>query len=324
MTRPDHDPPPTAQLVVPAALDGERLDVALTRMLPDETRSRIQRHIEAGAVRVWGAAPKRGSKTLVHTGDVVEWTRPPPEAWTLEPEPVPLSIVYEDEDLLVIDKAAGTVVHPAPGHLHGTIVHGILHHVGQGLSAGPKERPGIVHRLDRDTTGVLLVAKNERSHAALSEQFARREVLKTYTAVALGTPPARRLETPYGRDPKDRKKFSSRVAHGKPAATVLHVERSWGAASHMRVDLETGRTHQIRVHLADLGHPLLGDTIYGGRRLARASARDPRLAFERPALHAARLELKHPVSKGTMVFTAPVPEDLRMLMARFSEAEDSR
>ena len=324
MTGTDYDPPPATTLVVPAELDGERLDVALTRLLPDETRSRIQRHIEAGTVRLRGAAPKRGSKTPVHTGDVVEWTRPPPEAWTLEPEPVPLSIVYEDDDLLVIDKAAGTVVHPAPGHLHGTIVHGVLHHVGQALSAGPRERPGIVHRLDRDTTGVLLIAKNERSHAALSEQFAHRQVLKTYAAVALGTPPARRIETPHGRDPKDRKKFSSRVAHGKRAISVVHVERSWGAASHLRVDIETGRTHQIRVHLADLGHPLVGDATYGGRRLARAAARDPRLVFDRPALHAARLELKHPVSGGTMVFTAPVPDDLRGLMARFSAAEEQR
>lgn len=322
MTPPDHAGATPVALEVPAELDGERLDVALTRLLPKETRSRIQRHIDAGTVRLRGEAPKRGSKTVVRRGDRIEWSRPPPQAWRLEPEPVPLRILYEDDDLLAIDKAPGVVVHPAPGHLHGTIVHGVLHHLGATLTAGPKERPGIVHRLDRDTTGVLVVAKNEQSHAALSDQFAQRRVLKTYLAVALGTPPARRVETPYGRDPKDRKKFSSRVRQGKTAVTVLHVERTWGAASHVRVDLETGRTHQIRVHLADLGHPLLGDATYGGRRLARAAARDARLAFHRPALHAERLELRHPTSGASFVVAAPIPDDLRSLLRRFSEIDE--
>lgn len=304
---------------MPDELAGERLDSVLAQLVPELTRSRAQRHIDLGAVRVGGEVPRRGSKTRIRAGDLIEWEPPPPEDWSLEPEPVPLRILFEDEDLLVIDKDAGVVVHPAPGHLHGTIVHGVLHHLGRAPAAGPKERPGIVHRLDRDTTGVLLVAKNERSHARLGAQFAEREVVKTYLAVALGAPKEQRIDTLYGRHPKDRKKFSSRVSRGKRAMTRIRVEATWPGASRLRVDLETGRTHQIRVHLADLGHPLLGDVTYGGRRLARAAHQDPRLRFHRPALHAARLELKHPRQKGTMVFTAPVPADLSALMEGLSK-----
>jgi len=306
-------------LTIPSALDGERLDVALARLAPEETRSRAQRHIASGAVLLNGEAPRRRSKTVVRAGDEVAWRRPPPEAWTLEPEPVPLRIVFEDEHLLAIDKAAGVVVHPAPGHAHGTVVHGVLHHIGSALEAGPRERPGIVHRLDRDTTGVLLIAKDERTHAQLSERFARREVRKTYLAVALGTPPAeQRLETPYGRDPRDRKKFSSRLTHGKVAVTRFRVNRRLPGAAQLEVEIETGRTHQIRVHLADLGHPLIGDLTYGGRRLARAVARHDALRFPRPALHAARLELPHPASGDPLVLEAPVPDDLTTLLSRLA------
>lgn len=312
-------PPATERWTISPDLEGERLDVALSRLLPDETRSRLQRHIEAGAVRLRGEIPRRGSKTTVHAGDVIEWTPPPPEPWTLEPEPVPLRIVFEDEHLLVIDKDPGVVVHPAPGHAHGTIVHGVLHHLGGALSAGPPDRPGIVHRLDRDTTGLLLVAKHEKAHAALSAAFAERRVHKSYLAVVLGCPPAGRVETLHGRDPKDRKKFSTRVSQGRVAISHVRVEADWGRASQLEVRIETGRTHQIRVHLADLGHPLLGDEAYGARRLARAAHRDPDLRFHRPALHAARLELMHPATKGTMAFTAPVPDDLSALIARLSE-----
>lgn len=310
----DHDRPVT--LTVPDALAGKRLDQVLAQLLPEETRSRIQRHIEAEAVRVNGAVPGRGSKTLVRGGDAITYHRPPPENLRLEPEAVVLDFVFEDDDLLVINKSAGLVVHPAPGHRHGTVVHGVLHHLGHRPEGGPTERPGIVHRLDRDTTGLLLVAKTEYAHASLSAQFAEREVSKRYDAVCLGHAQPQTIETAYGRDPRDRKKFSSRVARGKTAISHIDIRERFELACWVRVAIETGRTHQIRVHLADVGHPLLGDATYGGRRLARAAHRDAELAFGRPALHAAELEFRHPTTGKSMRFTAPWPDDLKDLVRR--------
>ncbi|MGF1510947.1 MAG: RluA family pseudouridine synthase [Myxococcota bacterium] len=312
--------PERTVVVVTEALDGERLDRAMAALFPHRSRAAFQRHIDAGAVMLNGEVPRRGGKTKVSAGDQISYAPPAPRQLDIRPEPLPLRILYEDEDVLVLDKEAGTVVHPAAGNWSRTLVQGVMHHVGVGLP-GAADRPGVVHRLDRDTTGVIVFAKNEEAHAHLAAQFAERSAQKSYWAVALGhlrTPQTADewcLNTWYGRDPRDRKKFSSKVSFGKRATSVVRVLQKLEDSSLVEVDLHTGRTHQIRVHLADLGHPLLGDRTYGERRLIRAEHRNPKLRFWRPALHALRLALQLP-SGETRAFVASVPADLAELVVR--------
>ncbi len=293
------------EFVVDAEHHGERLDRVLTALVEDTSRSAIQKHLERGAVLVDGAPPARGAKTKVETGQRIVYTPPPPEPLELEPEDIPLSILFEDEHYVAVDKPAGMVVHPALGHPRGTLVNAVLHHVGA-IAGGDEARPGIVHRLDRGTTGVIVVAKHTRAHELLAAAFAERRIEKIYLAVARGivSPASDTIDTLYGRHPTHRQKFSSRVARGKRAVTAYRVLEAFDAASLVEVRLHTGRTHQIRVHFADRGHPLVGDSTYG-RQTSELG---------RPALHAHRLAFEHPITGAAVALEAPIPEDLSQLV----------
>ncbi len=297
-------------ILVNAAEARERLDRVLVTHFPEHSRSEIQRWIEAGAVRVDGAIATSRSK--VHAGSRIEATPLPPATTTAKPEAIPLSILFEDEHLLVVDKPAGLVVHPAPGHASGTLVNAYLHHVGadEGDEDEDASRPGIVHRLDKDTSGVMVIAKTPRAREVLRVRFAAHDLERAYLAIALGThPPRATYDTFHGRHPTDRKRFTSKLTKGRRAVT--HVERLelLHGASWVRCRLETGRTHQIRVHLAEHGHALLGDPVYGGRP-RDARLREAADALGRQALHAAVLGFPHPVTGTALRFEAPLPADL--------------
>ena len=300
-------------LVIETALAGRRLDQALAELLPEHSRSRLQQWIAAGAVRVDGVAVSarhklRGGESV----EVAEIATPP---LADAPEDIPLDIRHEDDALLVLDKPAGLVVHPGSGNRAGTLLNALLHHA-PALAALP--RAGIVHRLDKDTSGLMVVAKTAAAQAALVRDLAAHAVTREYVALAHGdVERALTVDAPIGRHPTQRTTMAV-VARGKPARThVAPIER-FGLATLLRCRLETGRTHQIRVHLAAIGHPLVGDPAYGTRR-----PRGGVLAFGRQALHAAVLKLTHPVSGRVLRFEADPPEDFAALVdsvrARASE-----
>ncbi|MEE2674045.1 MAG: RluA family pseudouridine synthase [Myxococcota bacterium] len=298
--------------------EGERLDVALSR-LGAASRSQAQRWIDAGRVLVDGATARRSSK--VSLGMILEATPPPRRASEVLAEDLPLSVLHEDADLLVLDKAAGMVVHPAPGHSTGTLVNALLHHC-QGLATiGGVERPGIVHRLDRGTSGVMVVAKNDAAHAALAEQFHDHSVERLYRAIVRATPGQKegRLDRPIGRHPRDRQRMSVRTRSGRSAVTNWRVEARFprSGAALLEIRPETGRTHQIRVHLAAAGLPIWGDPVYGKAKSIRADA--PLL--ERPALHAVVLGFRHPTRGEVLRFETPLPPDLEALVGWLGERE---
>ena len=294
---------------------GSRLDSWVAAQLA-LSRSRAARLIEEGRVLVNGA-PRRKSE-VVSEGDRIEVGLPEPRAPTLQAEPIPLEIVYEDEHLLVVDKEAGMVVHPAPGHRSGTMANALLHHLRAFPPSGEGLRPGIVHRLDRDTSGLLVVAKEERTHWELSEALKARRIRRVYLAASWGHLSRRHLsvDEPIGRDARDRKKMAVRES-GRRAVTRIRVRESWKAAELLDVALETGRTHQIRVHLAHIGHPVVGDAVYGAGRergmggLGRAWARELAEKCPRQFLHAARLGFDHPATGESMRFHSPLPPDLK-------------
>ena len=301
--------------------------MALPRLVPELTRARVQRLLADGHVRLDGRAPKASAR--LRGGEAVEVELPPPPPSTLEAQALPLSVLHEDRDLLVLDKAPGMVVHPARGTPSGTVVNALLHRFGEGAAADAPggERIGLVHRLDKETSGCLLIAKREAALAALQAAFKARRVGKTYLALCHGVPaPTGRLDTPYGRHPRDRTRYTSRGAHPRRAVTGWTVLEAFGdRAALLEVALETGRTHQIRVHLAEAGHPLLADATYGGRRReARLDEADPvRLAAEalgRQGLHAWRLELDHPRTGRRLRVEAPVPADLARALAVLRKA----
>jgi 23S rRNA pseudouridine1911/1915/1917 synthase len=241
---------------------------------------------------------------------------PEPVAAAVQAENLPLGIVYEDRDLVVVDKPAGMVVHPAAGHAGGTLVNALLHHVRDLSGISGEQRPGIVHRLDRGTSGLMVVAKHDAAHDELARQFHDREVEKEYVALVWGTVQAgRRIDAPIGRDPADRKKMSARARRSRAAVTrIVGAEHFGRALTLARVAIHTGRTHQIRVHLSAIGHPVVGDSLYGGvrRRVPgdlRAIAR-----LERPFLHAARLAFTHPVDGRQLAFTSGLPDDLQRVL----------
>lgn len=286
---------------VPPQARGERLDAHLARAFPDLSRARLRQLLEQGRLTVSGRTADKPALRL-KGGEEVALDVPPPAPAEPQPQDLPLRVLHEDQDLLVLDKAAGMVVHPAAGHADGTLVNALLHRVKDLRGVGGELRPGIVHRLDRDTSGCLVVAKHEQALRELQKAFAGRDVHKRYLAIVHGVPRAAKatIDTPYGRHPTQRKKFTGRLKAAKRAVTGYEVLERFPAAALLEVALHTGRTHQIRVHLAEAGHPLLGDALYGRRRTE---------VIGRQALHAWKLDFPHPRSGERMSFEAPPPPD---------------
>jgi 23S rRNA pseudouridine1911/1915/1917 synthase len=289
-------------------------------LLPDRSRSQIQKLIKEGLVT--GSAGGLRASTPVRTGQTFSIELPEPTVATAVAEDLPLAILYEDSDLVVLDKPAGMVVHPAAGHDSGTLVNALLHHVDDLSGIGGELRPGIVHRLDRGTSGVMVVAKSDAAHQELARQFHDREVEKEYIALVWGLVQAgRRIDAPIGRDPADRQKMSTRARRARSAVTRITKAEHLKGVSLLRVAIATGRTHQIRVHLSTIGHPIVGDQTYGGvhRRVANDVRAVQRL--ERPFLHAARLAFKHPADGRQMEFESPLPEDLQRVIDDIRERQ---
>lgn len=307
------------RLVVSDAHHGVRLDHFVTAVVPERSRAQIQRLIRAGHVRL-NRRTVRASHA-VRTGDVVDLEVPPAAPSTPAPEALPLAVLHDDPDVVVVDKPAGMVVHPAAGHDRGTLVNALLHHVTGLGGVGGEQRPGIVHRLDRGTSGVMVVAKHDAAHAALSRQFADREVDKEYLGLAWGRLNAgRRIDAPLGRDPVHRLKISTRARRARSAVTrITGVERLRGLTL-AAIAIATGRTHQIRAHLASIGHPIAGDALYGGVRRRLAADHRPLATLERPFLHARRLAFRHPRDGRRVEFETPLPEDLQAVLDRLRGA----
>ena len=300
-----------------------RLDRILADHVPALSRSRLKNLIETGRVSIAGETITEPGYR-VKPGQVVTLVIPPPVDETPRAQDIPLQVAYEDDDLIVVDKPAGLVVHPAPGNPDRTLVNALLAHCGASLSGiGGVRRPGIVHRLDKDTSGLMVAAKHDAAHHGLSAQFATRRLTRTYRAVVWGVPrPGEgRIEGAIGRDPRNRKRMAVRMSGGKPAITRYRVLQSSGARwSFVECRLETGRTHQIRVHMAHAGHPLLCDALYGGarRRGVDEGMRAALALCPRQALHAAALAFVHPVSGAEVAFESPLPADMKALIAALS------
>jgi 23S rRNA pseudouridine1911/1915/1917 synthase len=293
--------------------EGVRLDNFLTYMMPDRSRSQIQRLIKEGLVR--GPIADLRPSTAVKAGWVFVVDIPAPIEPVARPEPLPIPIVYEDSDVVVLDKAAGMVVHPGAGHDSGTLVNALLYHIKDLSGIGGELRPGIVHRLDRGTSGLMVVAKNDAAHQELSRQFAHREVEKEYSALVWGVVQAgRRIDAPIGRDPSDRQKMSTRARRARHAVTRVTFARHFKGVTFVKVAIATGRTHQIRVHLSAIGHPIVGDKTYGGvHRRAAANLRAVQ-RLERPFLHSSRLAFTHPSDGRRVEFDSPLPPDLQEVL----------
>lgn len=287
----------------------DRLDLYLMKRGLPFSRSRIQKLILEEQIRVNGRPAKASYR--VRDGDQIEICIPPPAPLELIPEAISLDVVYEDESLLIVNKVAGMVVHPAPGHDQGTLVHALLHHCKDLTGIGGRERPGIVHRLDKDTSGIMVVAKTDEAHQRISKQFKHHTIDRRYLALVCGKIAKKtgKVILPIGRDRIDRKKISSRTSHPREAETRFTVRESFRSATYLEVYPQTGRTHQIRVHLSHLGHPIIGDKVYGGR---------PVRAFElqvgRQMLHAERLGFIHPTTGERVTFSAPLPSDMQQLL----------
>jgi 23S rRNA pseudouridine1911/1915/1917 synthase len=309
----------TLTLSVPDEQDGERLDHVLAALVPGRSRSQLQRLVKSGAVRVAGQVASRTS-LAVRAGDAIEVDLPTPAPATPAAEAIPLDVLHEDADLIVVNKPAGIVVHPAAGHGEGTLVNALLHHAEDLTGIGDELRPGIVHRLDKGTSGVMVVAKTDHAHQALAEQFHNREVDKEYIALAWGVVVAgRRIDAPIGRDPVNRQKMSTRARRARTAVTrVTRAERIDGVTL-LQIAIATGRTHQIRVHLSAIGHPIVGDATYGGVRRRVAPHQKALMALERPFLHAERLAFTHPRDGRRVSFTAPLPPDLERVLAELRD-----
>jgi 23S rRNA pseudouridine1911/1915/1917 synthase len=300
------------RLAVDASAAGARLDRWLAERVPELSRARLQALIGDGRVRVDGRARKASHR--VGAGETVEVEIPPPAAETLVPEPIALTIVFEDDAVMVVDKPVGMVVHPGAGHATGTLAAAVLAHAPGTAGVGGPRRPGVVHRLDKDTSGLLVIAKTSAAYDALSAQLAARTVTRRYRAIVHGrmSPAAGVVDKPLGRHPHDRVRMAVLPrGRGKPAVTRFTVLERFGHFSDLEVKLETGRTHQIRVHMASLGHPVAGDRVYGGR-----TGREPLpVAFEGLALHAAALAFVHPVTQSRLEFTSPLPPRMVRLLS---------
>ena len=290
---------------------GERADAFLARVVPDLTRSAAQRLLEAGAVRLAGRPVRKNYRTA--PGDVLEVDIPAPQPVDLVPQDIPLDIVYEDGDVIVVNKPVGMVVHPAPGHSDGTLVNALLYHCGNTLSGiNGTLRPGIVHRIDRDTSGLIIAAKNDAAHLALAAQLADHTLARTYECLAVGNfrQDSGTVNAPIGRSRSDRKKMAV-VAGGRPAITHWEVLARYPGVTHLRCRLETGRPHQIRVHLAYIGHPILGDTVYGNKK--------PVPGLTGQCLHATGLRFLHPRTGRPVELTCPRPEEFERMLAKLQK-----
>jgi len=327
MPGPEHDSEEAAvrgelfEFVFPAEREGQRLDHFLVEMLPDVSRSRINVLIRKSLIHVnnW---PSKASHRLKE-GDRITVTIPPPEPLEIRPEKVDFSILYEDEDLLVIAKPPGVVVHPASGHKNGTLVHGLVAHCRDLSGISGVERPGIVHRLDKDTSGVMVIAKNDRSHHGLVELFKSRQVKKVYHAIVRGRPENENgcISRPIGRHRSNRKMMAVLTHGGKEAVTAWSVlEELPFDMTYLEVRPETGRTHQIRVHMSFSGYPVAGDKLYGGGRLKVAEG----ITIERQCLHAYSLAFKHPVSGEEKKFIAPLWQDMQIILERLRQIKSDR
>ncbi|MBI3615514.1 MAG: RluA family pseudouridine synthase [Candidatus Omnitrophica bacterium] len=301
-------------LTIPPDAIPQRLDRYLTVILPDSSRAQIQKLISGGHIQVDGKSVKPSHRII--PGKKLSIEIPPPAPMNLKPEPIPLKIVYEDKYLLVVNKPAGLVVHPAAGNPSGTLVNALLAHGGRLSSVAGPFKPGIVHRLDKDTSGLLLVAKDDATHRHLSEQFASRKVHRVYLALVQGL--VRRqegvIDAPIGRHPVKRQRMAVRYDATRDAVTRYRVLKRFSTATFLELTPQTGRTHQLRVHLAHLGHPILGDTRYG---VQAGPSTGLRAGFPRQALHAHRLGFNHPHSGRWVEFQSPWPEDLAQAAALF-------
>jgi 23S rRNA pseudouridine1911/1915/1917 synthase len=319
--------PQEFDICVPAGKKKERLDVYLTNHVENATRTKVQAAIRAGLVLVDGKSVRASHP--VSPGEVIHITLPKPAPPDVVAEDIPLTIVYEDDSLLVVNKPAGMVTHPAHGNYTGTLVNALLHHCGALSTMNEDTRPGIVHRLDKETSGLMVVAKNNAAHAFLAKQFARRTIAREYWAVVWGKMPMREgvIEAALGRSKTDRKMMAV-VADGKHAVTRYEVLECFPYLSLVRLKLQTGRTHQIRVHLAHVGHPVFGDPTYHGRRI-NAGPGSPRQRDEvqgmldliaRQALHAKTIGFVHPRTKEQMFFDSQLPEDMHALLERLGSS----
>ena len=280
---------------------GERADAFLARTVEELTRSAAQRLLEEGSVTLNGKTLKKNYKTT--PGDVLEVVLPDPEPVDVVPQDIPLDVVYEDSDVIVINKPVGMVVHPAPGHPDGTLVNALMYHCGDSLSGINGElRPGIVHRIDRDTSGLIIAAKNDKAHLALAEQLQDHSLARVYEAIAVGgfREDSGTVNAPIGRHPVDRKRMAIDPRNGRNAVTHWTVLERFSGYTHIQCKLETGRTHQIRVHMASIGHPLLGDIVYGNKKLY------PGLAGQ--CLHARKLKFVHPSTGELVELECPLPD----------------
>jgi len=311
-------------LHVSAEQAGSRLDQFLASEVPGQSRSRVQRLIKDGLVRVAGREAR--ANYLVRPGDAIAVEVPAPVPATPQAEAIPIDVLFEDADIIVVNKPAGMVVHPAPGHGGGTLVNALLHHAEDLSGVGGELRPGIVHRLDRGTSGVMVVAKHDAAHREMARQFHDREVEKEYEALVWGlVHQGRRIDAAIGRDPHDRTKMSNRARFARSAVTRVTFSRFLDGVSYLRVAIATGRTHQIRVHLSGIGHPIVGDTTYGGvRRMMPAHLRVV-LQLQRPFLHACRLVFTHPADPGRRLeFTAPLSDDLQSVLDELAARAEAR
>lgn len=299
-------------MILYADMPGERLDAFLARSVDGLTRSAAQKLLEEGCVLRNGRTGKKNDK--LNPGDAVDVTIPEPKEVDIAPTEMELDIVYEDEDLLVINKPKGLVVHPAAGHQNDTLVNGLLYALGDELSGINGElRPGIVHRIDKDTSGLLAVAKNDLAHTVLASQLKDHTMARTYEAVVCGNlkEDAGTVDAPIGRHPSDRKKMCVIERNSKPAVTHWEVVKRYRGYTHIRCHLETGRTHQIRVHMAHIGHPILGDTVYGRKK--------PELGQDSQCLHAGVLCFKHPRDGRPVMVFAPLPDYFRQVLDKLEK-----
>lgn len=300
------------RLELTADREGERLDQFLARSVPELTRSGAQKLLEDGAVTLAGAPARKNRKTV--PGEVYILELPDPEPIEAVPQDIPLDIVYEDADVIVVNKSVGMVVHPAAGHPDGTLVNALLYHCGNSLSGiNGRLRPGIVHRIDRDTSGLIIAAKNDAAHLALAGQLEDHSLYREYHAIAVGgfREDSGTVDAPIARHPTDRKKMAIDREKGKRAVTHWEVLERYSGFTYLKCRLETGRTHQIRVHLASIGHPLLGDTVYGGKR--------PYPGLAGQCLHAKKLSFIHPRTGERVEVECPLPEWFEETRDKFRE-----